>query len=197
MYSGGFSRGMKCSSNWKIAVIVACISVIIYRSFKRNMDIYIEHSKHYLQATMIARNMQMILRTILAIHVVRISWTILWPVLFSCASALMQPVWLTILLKVCRQRQKTFLFLFSFFFLLFFLSFLFFSTAEFLQRCLRYFSTNLYEIRHVYSPWWDEEPEYNFKSIGPGIGTRRGPKVLLCSIIGKTLYTKRRDNNFT
>ena len=27
--------------------------------------------------------------------------------------------------------------------------------------------------------------------------TRRGPKVLLCFIIGKTLYTVRRDKNFT
>ena len=39
--------------------------------------------------------------------------------------------------------------------------------------------------------------EYFFKSIGPGVGTRRGPKVLLCFIIGKTLYTVRRDKNFT
>ena len=81
--------------------------------------------------------------------------------------------------------------------LLFFLSFLFFSTADFLQRFLRYFSTNLNEIWHVYSPWWDEVPEYNFKSIGPGVGTRLGSKVLLCFIIGKTLYTVRRDKNFT
>ena len=36
-----------------------------------------------------------------------------------------------------------------------------------------------------------------FKSIGPGVGTGRGPKVLLCFIIGKTLYTVRRDKNFT
>ena len=43
----------------------------------------------------------------------------------------------------------------------------------------------------------DEEPEYNFKSIGPGVGTGRGPKVLLCFIIGKILYGMRRDKNFT
>ena len=36
-----------------------------------------------------------------------------------------------------------------------------------------------------------------FKSIGPGVGIRRGPKFLLCFIIGKTLYTVRRDKNFT
>ena len=42
-----------------------------------------------------------------------------------------------------------------------------------------------------------KEPEYNFKSIEPGVGTGRGPKVLLCFIIGKTLYTVRRDKNFT
>ena len=37
----------------------------------------------------------------------------------------------------------------------------------------------------------------NFKSIGPGVRTGRGPKVLLCFIIGKTIYTVRRDKNFT
>ena len=37
----------------------------------------------------------------------------------------------------------------------------------------------------------------DFKSIGQGVGIRRGPKVLLCFIIGKTLYTVRRDKNFT
>ena len=31
--------------------------------------------------------------------------------------------------------------------------------------------------------------------IGLGVGTRRGPKVLLCFIIGITLYTGRRDKN--
>ena len=36
-----------------------------------------------------------------------------------------------------------------------------------------------------------------FKSIGPGVGTGRGPKILLCFIIGQTLYTVRRDKNFT
>ena len=36
-----------------------------------------------------------------------------------------------------------------------------------------------------------------FKSIGPGVGTGRGPIVLLCFIIGKTLYTVSRDKNFT
>ena len=36
-----------------------------------------------------------------------------------------------------------------------------------------------------------------FKSMGPGVGIRRGPNVLLCFIIGKTLYTVRRDKNFT
>ena len=39
--------------------------------------------------------------------------------------------------------------------------------------------------------------EYFFKSIGPGVGTGCGPKNLLCFIIGKTLYTVRRDKNFT
>ena len=86
---------------------------------------------------------------------------------------------------------------FVLFLLFIILSFLFFSTADFLQRFLRYFSTNLNEIWQVYSPWWDEEPEYNLKSIGPGVGIRRGPKVLLCFIIGKTLYTVRRDKSFT
>ena len=100
-------------------------------------------------------------------------------------------------IMVCRRSRKTFLFLFCFLFLLFFLSFLFFSTADFLQRFLRHFSTDLYQIWHVDSPWWDKEPEYNFKSIGPGVWTGRGSKVLLCFIIGKTLYTVRRDKNFT
>ena len=36
-----------------------------------------------------------------------------------------------------------------------------------------------------------------FKSIEPGVGIRRGLKVLLCFIKGKTLYTVRRDKNFT
>ena len=65
------------------------------------------------------------------------------------------------------------------------------------SRFLPYFSTNLAEIWHVDSPWWDEQTEYFCKSIGPGVGTRRGPKVLLCFIIGKTLYTVRRDKKFT
>ena len=83
---------------------------------------------------------------------------------------------------------------FSFFY---YYSFLFFSTATCVSRFLRDFSTNLHEIWHVDSPWWDEQTEYFFKSIGPGVGIRRGPKVLLCFIIGKTLYTVRRDKNFT
>ena len=37
----------------------------------------------------------------------------------------------------------------------------------------------------------------NFKSIGPGVGIRRSPIVLLCFIIGKNLYAARRDKNFT
>ena len=65
------------------------------------------------------------------------------------------------------------------------------------SRFLPYFSTNLAEIWHVDSPWWDEQTEYFCKSIGPGVGTRRGPKVLLCFIIGKTLCTVRRDKKFT
>ena len=81
--------------------------------------------------------------------------------------------------------------------LVFYYSFLFFSTATCVLRFLHYFSTNLDEIWHVDSPWWDEQTEYFFKSIGPGVGIRRGPKVLLCFIIGKTLYTVRRDKNFT
>ena len=36
-----------------------------------------------------------------------------------------------------------------------------------------------------------------FKSIEAGVGIRRGPKFLLYFIIGKTLYTVRRDKNFT
>ena len=35
-----------------------------------------------------------------------------------------------------------------------------------------------------------------FKSIGPEVGIRLGPRVLLGFIIGKTLYTVRRDKNF-
>ena len=34
----------------------------------------------------------------------------------------------------------------------------------------------------------DETKRLNIISIGPGVGTGRGPKVLLCFIIGKTLY---------
>ena len=79
----------------------------------------------------------------------------------------------------------------------FFSSFLFFFTAICEPRFLHHFSTNFDEIWHVDSPWWDEQTEYFFKSIGPGVGIRRGPKVLLCFIIGKTLYTVRRDKNFT
>ena len=46
---------------------------------------------------------------------------------------------------------------------------------------------------------FDETNRLNifFKSIGPGVGTGRGPKVLLCFIIGKPLYAVRRDKNFT
>ena len=36
-----------------------------------------------------------------------------------------------------------------------------------------------------------------FSPIQLGVGTGRGPKVLLCFIIGKTLYSVRRDKNFT
>ena len=79
----------------------------------------------------------------------------------------------------------------------FFSSFLFFFTATCEPRFLRHFSTDLDDIWHVDSPWWDEQTEYFFKSIGLGVGIRRGPKVLLCFIIGKTLYTVRRDKNFT
>ena len=100
------------------------------------------------------------------------------------------------LFKVC-QTQSADLSVFVLFFLFFYYSFLFFSTATCVLRFLHYFSTNLDEIWHVDSPWWDEQTEYFFKSIGPGVGIRRGPKVLLCFIIGKTLYTVRRDKNFT
>ena len=118
-------------------------------------------------------------------------------------------------LRSARRSLQTFLFLFCFFFLrsadkvgrpfcfcsvsyyYFFSSFLFFFTATCEPRFLRHFSTNLHEIWHVDSPWWDEPTEYFFKSTGPGVGIRRGPKVLLCFIIGKTLYTVRRDKNFT
>ena len=98
--------------------------------------------------------------------------------------------------KVC-LTQSADLSVFVLFFLFFYYSFLFFSTATCMLRFLRQFSTNLDEIWHVDSPWWDEQTEYFFKSIGPGVGTGRGPKVLLCFIIGKTLYTVRRDKNFT
>ena len=101
------------------------------------------------------------------------------------------------LLRSAWRSQQTFLFLFCFFFFFIINSFLFFSTATCVLRFLRQFSTNLDEIWHVDSPWWDEQTEYFFKSIGPGVGTGRGPKVLLCFIIGKTLYTLRRDKNFT
>ena len=86
------------------------------------------------------------------------------------------------LLKVCRQRRKTFLFLFCFFVLLrsadyvgrpfcfcsvsYYFSFLFFSTADFLQRFLRHFSTDLEQIWHVDSPWWDKQTEYNLRVEG-------------------------------
>ena len=122
---------------------------------------------------------------------------------------------LVLLLRSAWRSEQTFLFLFCFFLLLrsadkvgrpfcfcsvssyyFFSSFLFFFTATCEPRFLRHFSTNLYEIWHVDSPWWDEQTEY-FKSIGLGVGTGRGPKVLLCFIIGQTLYTVRRDKNFT
>ena len=100
------------------------------------------------------------------------------------------------IIKVC-LTQSADLSVFVLFFLFFYYSFLFFSTATCVLRFLRHFSTDLDEIWHVDSPWWDEQTEYFFKSIGPGVGTGRGPKVLLCFIIGKTLYTVRRDKNFT
>ena len=70
------------------------------------------------------------------------------------------------IIKVCRRTSEDL----SVFvvFLIIFILFLFFSTADFLQRFLRYFSTDLDQIWQVRSPWSDEEPEYNFKSIGPG-----------------------------
>ena len=46
-----------------------------------------------------------------------------------------------------------------------------------MSRFLRHFSTYLDEIWHVDSPWWDEQTEYFFKSVGPGVGLGRGPKV--------------------
>ena len=79
----------------------------------------------------------------------------------------------------------------------FFSSFLFFFTATCELQFLRHFSTYLDEICYVDSPWCDEQTEYFFKSIGLGVGTGRGPKILLCFIIGKTLYSVRRDKNFT
>ena len=99
-------------------------------------------------------------------------------------------------IKVC-LTQSADLSVFVLFFLFFYYSFLFFSTATCVLWFLRHFSTNLDEIWQVDSPWWDEQTEYFFKSIGPGVGIRRGPKVFLCFIIGKTLYTVRRDKNFT
>ena len=43
----------------------------------------------------------------------------------------------------------------------------------------------------------DKTKSLNIIIKGPGVGTGRGPKVLLCFIIGKTLYAVRRDKNFT
>ena len=94
----------------------------------------------------------------------------------------------------CRCR-KTFLFLFCFFFLLLFSSFFFFLTATCVSRSLPYASIYLDDILHVYSPRWDEQMLEI--SIGLGVGTRRGDKFLLCFIIGKPLYTVRKDKNFT
>ena len=45
-------------------------------------------------------------------------------------------------------------------------SFLFFSTADFLQRFLRHFSTDRDPIWHVDSPWWDKQTEYNLRVEG-------------------------------
>ena len=36
-----------------------------------------------------------------------------------------------------------------------------------------------------------------FSPVQFGVGTGRGPKVLLCFIIGENLYRVRRDKNFT
>ena len=46
-----------------------------------------------------------------------------------------------------------------------------------MSRFLCHFSTDLDEIWHVDSPWRDEQTEYFFKSVGPGVGIGRGPKV--------------------
>ena len=100
------------------------------------------------------------------------------------------------LFKVC-LTQSADLSVFVLFFLFFYYTFLFSFQLTCVSRFLPYFSINLDEIWHVDSPWWDEQTEYYFKSIRPGVGTGRGPKVLLCFIIGKTLYTVRRDKNFT
>ena len=100
----------------------------------------------------------------------------------ACSRGISIPILAVI--KVC-QTQSADLSVFVLFFLFFYYSFLFFSTATCVLRFLHYFSTNLDEIWHVHSPWWDEQTEYFFKSIGPGVGIRRGPIVLLCFIIGK------------
>ena len=113
------------------------------------------------------------------------------------------------LLRSARRSLQTFLFLFCFFFFLlrsadkvgrpfcfcsvfsfFFIILFYFSLPPTcVSRFLRYFLTNLDEIWHVDSPWWDEQTEYFYKSIGPGVGIRRGPKVLLCFIIrNNSLY---------
>ena len=80
----------------------------------------------------------------------------------------------SLFLRSARRSLQTFLFLFCFFFLrsadyvgrpfcfcsvsyYFFYSFFFFFTAICVPRFLPYFSTNLDEIWHVDSTWWDEE----------------------------------------
>ena len=124
-------------------------------------------------------------------------WMLLWdPLTYLFHWGTRVLVIIIIILRSAWRSQQTFLFLFCFFFF-FYYSFLFFSTATCVLWFLNLFSTNLDEIWHVDSPWWDEQTEYFFKSIGPGVRLWRGPKVLLCFMIGKTLYTVRRDKNFT
>ena len=98
-------------------------------------------------------------------------WTLmtLWP--FGVINYVMCPFFLS--LPDAVSRPFCFCSVFSFFYY----SFLFFSTATCVPRFLHYFSTDLDEIWHVDSPWWDEQTEYFFKSVGPGVGIGRGPKV--------------------
>ena len=102
----------------------------------------------------------------------------------------------TFLLRSADKVGRPFCFLFCFLlFFFFFLIFLYRSPAS------RDFSVISQPISMKFGMLivLDETNRLNifFKSIRLGVGIRRGPKILLCFIIGKTLYTVRRDKNFT